>query len=208
MTYTSDPSSRGVQLPHPIMPPSIQPSGRFSVQRRPDDLWIFIGPRRAWGFAAFLCIWLCGWALGEFLVLGALAVKVTETVRTVRHEEAPFFFLAVWLTLWTLGGFLAIRTLLGELAQWQEIYISRYLLVKRTRLFHRVRETVVDLSTVEEFRVTTPQHHLEDWSEDTLRINEWAKQGIAARYGGGVAPRHLRRRASLLDEMDAPVLCP
>lgn len=73
--------------------------------------------------AAFLAVWLCGWAVGEafalwFLAWGAHGV-LTSRPGPGGHEPlgpgpalAAGVFLLVWLTLWTFGGVMAIRELL------------------------------------------------------------------------------------------------
>ena len=79
--------------------------------------------------AAFLTFWLCGWAVGEGLVLwllirGAIALLTGTPPGPGRAPLAlgPALmvgvFLLVWLTLWTFGGIAAIgewlRLLWGE----------------------------------------------------------------------------------------------
>ena len=76
-----------------------------------------------WFSAAFLSFWLCGWAVGESLVLwllikGGIAL-LTGTPPDPGREPLEFGpslavggFLLFWLALWTLGGVLAMRELL------------------------------------------------------------------------------------------------
>ena len=74
-------------------------------------------------FAAFLLLWLAGWAVGETIALGVLVKGGAEWVRAGAPlpEQAPAAaiaiaaFLLVWLGLWTLGGIMAIRELLSLL---------------------------------------------------------------------------------------------
>ena len=78
---------------------------------------------------AFLACWLCGWAVGETLVLGLLVkggwALLTGTPPDPGRELLQWgpavmvgLFLLVWLTLWTFGGFAAgselLRLLWGE----------------------------------------------------------------------------------------------
>jgi hypothetical protein len=79
--------------------------------------------------AAFLCVWLCGWAMGEYFAGGALLGLVAERWAPGLHVAGmPRFsgptgdmalpvmgFLAVWLVGWTLGGCLAIGSVLALL---------------------------------------------------------------------------------------------
>jgi hypothetical protein len=91
---------------------------------------------RATGFAryigaAFLAVWLAGWAVGEVLALGFLVLLVRSVIGAAAGTDWPipggewiaggaagvaFLFIVVWLTLWTFGGFAALRELLRSLA--------------------------------------------------------------------------------------------
>lgn len=83
--------------------------------------------------AAFLLIWLCGWAVGELVVLlillGPLADPLVTTLRELlpgpwphlpRFSDWPpwpvLAFLAVWFVFWTWGGLGAVWQLLRLLA--------------------------------------------------------------------------------------------
>lgn len=92
--------------------------------------WCF-RPRGAGRFfaAAFLSVWLCGWAAGEACVLYILATGLMALLsgapppgRQQPLEIAPAIagggFLLVWLAFWTIGGIVAIRELLRLL--WAE----------------------------------------------------------------------------------------
>lgn len=79
--------------------------------------------------AAFLSVWLCGWAAGEAFVLYILVsgLMALLTGAPPRGWEQPLeigpapavgAFLVVWLAFWTIGGIAAIRELLRLL--WAE----------------------------------------------------------------------------------------
>ncbi len=83
--------------------------------------------------AAFLAFWLCGWAVGEVMVLGILAGGLwTLITGTPPHPHFDTVhgtaiwpvgaFLLLWLTLWTIGGITAGWTLLRLL--WGEDRIT------------------------------------------------------------------------------------
>src|SRR6185436_19420071 len=83
--------------------------------------------------AAFLAFWLCGWAIGESLVLwiliaGGIALLTGTPPEPGREllEPGPAIavgvFLLFWLTLWTFGGYAAITELLRLL--WSRDAIS------------------------------------------------------------------------------------
>lgn len=80
------------------------------------------GPGRFFS-AAFLGVWLCGWALGEtialwILIRGAIALVTGTPPEPGRDllQTAPSIgvglFLLVWVTFWTIGGIAAISELL------------------------------------------------------------------------------------------------
>jgi hypothetical protein len=91
--------------------------GSWSVRLGPSG-WLRFGP------ALFLCVWLCGWAVGEAFALSALVVLVggalvpgaVPPVKGLSDAGAGAIligtFLALWVTFWTIGGLAAIRELL------------------------------------------------------------------------------------------------
>src|SRR2546428_13472131 len=75
------------------------------------------GPGR-WFKAAFLGLWLCGWAAGEAFALWALVIgaRALLTGEPPKPAAAPLqvgaalgmgAFLLAWLAVWTLGGIAA-----------------------------------------------------------------------------------------------------
>ena len=83
--------------------------------------------------AAFLAFWLCGWAVGEVVVLVLLLGPVAAPFLEAARELLPFgvgriplpsgslplpvlAFLALWLTFWTWGGIAAAWELLRLLS--------------------------------------------------------------------------------------------
>src|SRR5512134_980681 len=103
--------------------------------------------------AAFLCVWMGGWAMGMWFALG-LFTSALEAVYgpgalpaslhfgagpTVSRAEAPmvFTFLLPWLGLWTMGGALALGQALlllfgREVVRWgpDGLEIERHALVR------------------------------------------------------------------------------
>jgi hypothetical protein len=81
--------------------------------------------------AAFLLVWLTGWAAGEVFALGFLAVLLRSIIGAAAGVPWPIpggdwiaggaagfvlLFLLAWVTLWTVGGVAAITHLLRSLA--------------------------------------------------------------------------------------------
>jgi hypothetical protein len=59
-----------------------------------DGLEVVIPSRKNAFLIVFLLFWLCGWLLGETLVIHQLATGT----------KGPWLFMAVWLAGWTAGG--------------------------------------------------------------------------------------------------------
>ena len=107
----------------PSMPPASGRGGRVEVRSLPDGEEIVLRPTGVLRLlpAAFLAFWLCGWAVGEVVVLvlllGPAAAPFLEAAREVLpfgvgripfpsgFLPLPFLaFLALWLAFWTWGG--------------------------------------------------------------------------------------------------------
>ena len=106
--------------------------------------------------AAFLLVWLTGWALGETVALVFLVMLIRSVLGSAVGMSWPvpggdwiaggaagfvFLFLLVWLVLWTFGGFFAIKELLRMLAGEDRISVesSGVELLQRAGPFHRLR---------------------------------------------------------------------
>jgi hypothetical protein len=107
--------------------------------------------------AAFLCVWLCGWAVGEWFALRMLALLV-EAVTGHAYLAAwfpplggqppseavlPFFFvfIAFWISMWTFAGLNSVQQLLAlffgrDVVRWGRDGLEHWLpwLASRTRL--------------------------------------------------------------------------
>jgi hypothetical protein len=106
--------------------------------------------------AAFLLVWLTGWAFGEVFALGFLVVLVRSVFGSITGAPWPipggewiaggaagfvFLFLLVWVTLWTFGGIAAINELLRSLAgkDTVSVTLSGVELQRRAGPFRRTR---------------------------------------------------------------------
>jgi len=119
----------------PSIPPTPARGGRIEVRSLPEGEEIVLRPAGLFRLfaAAFLAFWLCGWALGEavvlVLLLGPFAAPLLEAAREIlpagvgRIPIPPaalplpvYGFLALWLAAWTWGGVSAAWELLRLLA--------------------------------------------------------------------------------------------
>jgi hypothetical protein len=107
---------------------------RGSVQEGPEGLEIVIPPRPNWFRTLFLGAWLCGWAVGEFMVPTTFLSRDLE-------PEARMFAMA-WLAAWTLGGGFAIYAFLWSIFGRERVLLTPLSLRIKRDLFGtgRVRE--------------------------------------------------------------------
>lgn len=65
----------------------------------------------------FLCLWLCGWAVGEVFAITILAAGMFGGGQILNAPGGGGVFvtgfLLLWLTMWTIGGATAIWTLVN-----------------------------------------------------------------------------------------------
>jgi len=74
---------------------------RSSVEQTSAGLRIVIPSRANWFVVLFLCIWLCGWAFGEFFAAWALfGISSAKSPQ----QGPPNLLLLFWLVAWTFGG--------------------------------------------------------------------------------------------------------
>jgi hypothetical protein len=119
--------------------------------------------------AAFLIVWLAGWAIGEFVAIAFLILLIRSVVGSTAGLTWPipggdwiaggaagyvFLFLLVWLPLWTFGGFAALREVLRSLAGEDRISLQAMgdvELVRRAGPFSRVK--TFDRSSIRRVRI-------------------------------------------------------
>lgn len=118
--------------------PADQTIADMKLRFRPRGVGRFAG-------AAFLSLWLCGWAAGETFALFMLGHGIYSLItgRPALGSDQPLqlgpalavgCFLAVWLTIWTLGGVMAIRELLRSLWAEDRLILDRDALTRVHRL--------------------------------------------------------------------------
>jgi len=175
-----------------------------SATLRPTGFIRYIG-------AAFLTVWLVGWAIGEALALGFLIMLIRSVVGSAAGMSWPvpggewiaggaagfvFLFLIVWLSLWTFGGFAAIHEVLRSVAGEDRISAepARIEVVRRAGLFRRVR--TFDRSLIRRVRI---RRHDKAVVMDTASSTE-----VITKYGTPdereAMTEWLRRQLSLSDD--------
>jgi hypothetical protein len=99
------------------------------------------------GGIAFLCFWLCGWAVAEMFVAGAVWNAIQNS-----KFDGSFWFVAAWLGGWTVGGVFAIKAVVS-LARGEphEVFLLSPSQIthrhKRTRTYQKHEITKIDLET-------------------------------------------------------------
>jgi hypothetical protein len=116
-------------------------------EAKSEDLVMRFRPRGFGRFvgAAFLSVWLCGWAGAEALALFVIGYGiywlVTGRPAFGSDQAIPLgpvlavgCFLLVWLAFWTLGGIMAIRELLRSVWAEDRLILDRERLIRLHRL--------------------------------------------------------------------------
>ena len=150
------------------------------------DSTVTLRPTRPWRYleAAFLALWLAGWAIGEVFAVGAIAAFVVSAIPALNRivlSSLPdtlatgvtvfvFLFLLVWTTFWTIGGIAALTTLLRHLAGEDRLQLvpAGIELTRRAGPFRRVR--TIDRGHIRRIRVRA---HDQALVADTLSGSEF-----------------------------------
>ncbi|MFN3546412.1 MAG: hypothetical protein ACK4U0_02890 [Mesorhizobium sp.] len=90
---------------------------RITFRKTPDGIGVYNPTRRKVALVAFLLVWLCGWAAGEWFALSELFRSGSPL--------AVDLFLFVWATFWTLGG-LGVLAVVG----WQLFGVEKLFLIE------------------------------------------------------------------------------
>lgn len=165
--------------------------------------------------AAFLLVWLGGWAIGETVALVFLVMLVGSVLAAVAGTSWPmpggdwiaggtagfvFLFLLVWLALWTVGGIMAIKELLRSLAGEDRVSVesSGVELLQRAGPFHRARR--FDRSSIR--RVRLRPH------DKAVMMDTTAGSEVVTKYGTADERKAISdwlRSRLLLPETDAGI---
>lgn len=119
--------------------------GRAIIQDNFMDVQIIVPARRNWLVIIFIGAWMCGWLMGESVVLAGLLGLFGRT------SPADLFIL-FWLVAWTVGGFFAFRAFLWNLKGKEVITVdqNRLAINRKGLLFSKPK--VYDLNEVKSIR--------------------------------------------------------
>lgn len=169
---------------------------RATIQPIGSGVDISIPARRNWFFVAFFCLWLVGWAAGEWTVGKTLLFPPQD-----RAEMGIGLFSLVWLVGWTAGGLFVFASVLWMLFGVERVRIARDEVRLRREVFGVGRTWQYDPRAVSRLRALydvespfgTSVPHL-PWSPlgQTLAFDYGAK---TIRFGAGLDAAEARQLA-------------
>ena len=166
--------------------------------------------------AAFLGLWLVGWAIGEIVAVGLIIAIIVVPILRWREVDLPaffeswtsggvpiaiFLFLLLWTTFWTIGGYAAMTACLRSLAGKDRLRLlpAALELTRGAGPFRRTR--VVDRADIRRVRVRHHDHALvADTTFGTLLLTElgtvpereticrWLRGGLQLPPDGSMGP--------------------
>lgn len=182
-------------------------SSRVQVHQGDGTLTLTIPARRNWFLLAFLSLWLCGWVVGEFAVLGGLLAGSAGWFALEGGLEAGksvSLFLVVWLIGWTVGGCFALAVWLyqlkgREIVQRDGPYLRH---VRDFRIYRRSQEYL--LEHVKNLRMGGSAGNLFDLMSPGRALEFWGIGGglICFDYGS----RTIRMGAGLEEAEAQPLI--
>lgn len=166
--------------------------------------------------AAFLGLWLVGWAIGEVVAVGVIVAIILVPILRWREVDLPpffeswtsagvpiaiFLFLLVWVTFWTIGGYAALTHFLRSVAGKDRLRLlpAALELIRGAGPFRRTR--VIDRADIRRVRVRHHDHALvADTTFGTLLLTElgtiaereticrWLRGGLQLPPDGSMGP--------------------
>ncbi len=161
------------------------PAMRHQADYFGNYLAVTMPSHRQWYQILFLCLWLCGWAVGELSTISELLLSQNSIQEFDR-------FMLLWLIGWTLGGLFAISTLLWQLAGKEVVEINGLGIKLSRRVWGVGWSQQYAAADIEDLRVSPqPATHyrrsrsLYYWgsNEGVIAFDYGAK---TIRFGGGV----------------------
>ena len=138
--------------------------------------------------AAFLGLWLVGWAIGEVVAVGLILAIIIVPILRRREVDLPaffeswtsagvpiaiFLFLLVWTAFWTIGGYAALTALLRSLAGKDRVRLvpGGFELTRGAGPFGRTR--VIDRADIRRIRMRLHDNALvADTTSGTLLLTD------------------------------------
>ena len=167
------------------------------------DFRITIPSPRIGPMTLFLILWLCAWALGEYVVGTQLATWVFTGVAPRGGNGS---FLVIWLTFWTIAGFYTFSVLAWSLAGREVIVIGDEAITLTREVSRLRRSRWLDLAGVRNLRYAPEIYH-RSRSRHSMS-SPWNGCGVVAfdhgsttyRFGDQLAEIEARRLIATIQE--------
>jgi hypothetical protein len=170
--------------------------GRAIVERDGETLRVTFPAPAQGGGIVLMCVWLTGWAVGEFLV-GRQFLSGEAFQESSGHDLKRLLFLIAWFAGWTVVGAVLIYTLIWQLFGKEVIELKSTSLkhLKQVLFFSRNREYA--LANIANVRLAPPEPKYIR-GKYVIATQSFASGAIAFDYG-----RTTHRLAQGLDEAEA-----
>lgn len=141
--------------------------GRAIIEQGFNTLTITIPSKKNWFIIIFMCVWLCGWAVGEVSAIQMFTGDAMEFEVTA--------FMTVWLIGWTIGGAFVVLTILWQLFGREVIHVEWGVLKIEKSIFGQGLKKQYDIPTIKNL-MFSPKRRRNNYGEEensnTFGINE------------------------------------
>lgn len=165
---------------------------KATIEESSRGLQIVIPARRRWFVAAFLGVWLCGWATGE--------VMVPTTFFAHNAHADGNLFLAIWFVAWTIGGGFALYIFFWSLVGHERILLTPSTLSIKRELFGMGRVREYELAHIRDLRVSPSSYNPFDFRSS---LQFWGIGGGVIAFDHGAATV---RFGTALEESEAKTI--
>ncbi|GAB3255146.1 hypothetical protein [Chitinimonas naiadis] len=119
-------------------------SPRYQMENTLEGLRVTIPAERHSFIMLFLMVWVCGWLVGEVLVIGQLFNP---------KADSSYLFRLCWFVGWTLGGVMAICSLIWQCAGREIVTLNAAVLLHRVEAFGVGQDRAYPVVAVKDLRV-------------------------------------------------------
>lgn len=142
--------------------------GRAQIQDDGNQIIMIIPTQKNWLIMLFYSVWLCGWAVGEFIAPFAFFRSGTPIF--------VFVFVLAWLAIWTIGGLYALWILLWNIFGQEIITVNNEILQIEQRVFGFGRSREYLIPKTRNYRIKSDSMAffsagLWDYSKGTIKFD-------------------------------------
>jgi hypothetical protein len=123
-------------------------SGRTTINESYKGIELIIPAKKNWPVILFMCVWMIGWAFGEFFA--------TKAMSGGYETNGSRSFMILWLTGWTFGGVFIGQRLVQYFIGKEIITFTHgeVTIARKGSLFSRTK--TYDLNEAKDFRAVQP----------------------------------------------------